>query len=310
MNKILHAAVTGFVFFMPAYCAADPSQPSKAETGVKDVPYITLNNGMKMPQLGFGTWTLKDETATNLVKTALQNGYRLIDTAYGYGNEAAVFQGVRESGIPRKDIFITTKVNTVEMREGKVREALDKSLANLGGEYIDLVLIHWPVKDKIEETWKIMEEYVRNGKIRAIGLSNFNPHHIEDLMKYAKIKPVIDQIEIHPYMTQQEVVGYVFNQEINVQGWAPLGSGRNGVLQDEILQKLAKKYDRSVAQIILRWNIQRGLIAIPRAETAEHIAENIRIFDFELLPSDMAIINGLNKNQRGNDKNDPDNFPW
>ncbi|MDO5113258.1 MAG: aldo/keto reductase [Planctomycetia bacterium] len=277
---------------------------------MKNVPYITLNNGRKMPQLGFGTWTLTGETAVRSVKEAMKAGYRLVDSAQGYGNEVEVFQGVRESGVDRKDVFLTTKIAPNIMRDGTVRESLDKSLAALGGEYIDLVLIHWPVKERVEETWKIMEEYVEKGKVRAIGMSNFNPHHIDDLLKYAKIKPVLNQIEIHPYMTQHEVAGYTFRLGIPVQSWSPLGSGVNGVLQDATVAEVAKKYGKSPAQVLIRWGLQRGLCVIPRSTNPAHIAENIDVFDFELCPVDMVILNGLNKNERVNSKNDPDSFPW
>lgn len=182
-----------------------------------NVPDITLNNGLTMPQLGFGTWTLKGDIAAASVQAAIRSGYRLIDTAQAYGNEQDVFRGIKASGIKRKDLFITTKISPDNMRNHRVRESLDKSIESLGGEYIDLVLIHWPVKGEVQATWQILEEYVEQGKIRSIGLSNFNPHHIDELLTYARIKPVINQIEIHPYMTQQEVAGYTFGKNIQVE---------------------------------------------------------------------------------------------
>ena len=195
------------------------------------------------------------------------------------------------------------------MRSGKVRESLDRTIEAFGGTYVDLMLIHWPVAGKVEETWKIMEEYVDAGKIRAIGVSNFNPHHVDELLAYARIKPAVNQIEIHPYMTQQEVVGNTFAKGIQVQGWAPLGQG-GAVLQDGTIGAIARKHGKSIAQVILRWNIQRGLIAIPRCDNADYTAENMDIFDFELSPVEMSVINGLNRNKRTYEKNDPDNFPW
>lgn len=298
--------------FAALFAGCGNGAQKKAETAqvadsIPSIPCITLNNGMQMPQLGCGTFTLK-ETAPACIKHAIKIGYRLFDTAQGYGNEAEVGQGIAESGIDRNEVFITSKVSTDAMRNGTVRESLDKSIEVLGG-YIDLMLIHWPVQGKVQETWEILEEYVDAGKIRAIGLSNFNPHHVADLLKYARIKPVINQMEIHPYMTQQEVAGYTFVQGIQVEGWAPLGQG-GGVLQDERIARIAEKYGKSIAQVILRWNMQRGIIAIPRCDNPNYTAENIDIFDFELSPVDMAIINGLNKNERTNMKNDPDNFPW
>lgn len=263
---------------------------------------------MEMPQLGVGTFTLK-ETAAECVKHAIGLGYRLVDAAQGYDNEAEVWQGIKESGIDRSEVFITSKISPDAMRSGKVRESLDRTIEAFGGTYVDLMLIHWPVAGKVEETWKIMEEYVDAGKIRAIGVSNFNPHHVDELLAYARIKPAVNQIEIHPYMTQQEVVGNTFAKGIQVEGWAPLGQG-GAVLQDGTIGAIARNHGKSIAQVILRWNIQRGLIAIPRCDNADYTAENMDIFDFELSPVEMSVINGLNRNERTYEKNDPDNFPW
>lgn len=222
-NNILQALPFMAAIFVVGVHGADAeAEPPTAEKGV---PMIVLNNGKKMPQLGFGTFTLKGETATQAVTEALRQGYRLIDTAQGYGNEADVWKGVEASGVPRKEVFITTKIDTSAMREGKVRESIERSLKNLGGEYIDLMLVHWPVKGKIKETWRIMEEYVRAGKLRSIGLSNFNPHHMDDVMSWAEIKPVVNQIEIHPYMTQYGVAAHAKNLGIQVESWGPLGQG-------------------------------------------------------------------------------------
>jgi len=273
----------------------------------QNVPTVTFNNSKTIPQLGFGTWTVI-ENAPRAVKDAVKLGYRLFDSAQAYSNEALVYQGIKDGGISRSEVFITTKVSPDNMRNGTVRQSLDESIAAFGGEYIDLVLIHWPVQEHIKETWQIMEEYVEAGKIKSIGLSNFNSHHYETLMEYARIKPVLNQIEIHPYMTQEENVSYFKAQGLAVQCWSPLGSGM--VLEDETLTGIARKYSKSVAQIVLRWDIQRGLLTIPRAEDRNYIAEDINIFDFELSNEDMALIGSLNRNQRTNEKNDPDSFPW
>ena len=195
------------------------------------VPTVKLNNGMEMPQLGVGTFLVKDDAAERVCH-AIKVGFRLFDTAQGYGNEKEVGEGIRRSGIDRRELFITTKVNTTEMRNGTVRQSLDKSFANLGTDYIDLVLIHWPVKGHIKETWQILEEYVDKGKIRSIGVSNFNPHHLDELLEYARIRPVVNQIEIEPYMTQHDVVGYTFRKGIQVEAWGPLGQGITGVIDD------------------------------------------------------------------------------
>ena len=288
--------------------ASDNGRTAQATDTLPAIPHVVLNNGMEMPQLGVGTFTLK-ETAAECVKHAIGLGYRLVDAAQGYGNEAEVWQGIKESGIDRSEVFITSKISPDAMRSGKVRESLDRTIEAFGGTYVDLMLIHWPVAGKVEETWKIMEEYVDAGKIRAIGVSNFNPHHVDELLAYARIKPAVNQIEIHPYMTQQEVVGNTFAKGIQVEGWAPLGQG-GAVLQDGTIGAIARNHGKSIAQVILRWNIQRGLIAIPRCDNADYTAENMDIFDFELSPVEMSVINGLNRNERTYEKNDPDNFPW
>jgi 2,5-diketo-D-gluconate reductase A len=268
------------------------------------IPDIALNNGMKIPQLGLGTWTLAEDTIPS-IRAAIEAGYRLFDTAQAYGNEKQVWEGIKQSGIARKDVFITSKIWTNSMRNPPQKPSIDKSIELLGGEYIDLFMIHWPVKERIRETWETMEEYVRKGLIKSIGFSNFNPHHIEALLKYAKVKPVVNQIEIHPYHTQEQNVAATRGYGIAVESWSPLARGK--VLDDPTLAAIGKKYGKSVAQVTLRWHIQRGLITIPRANNPAYIAENIRIFDFELSKEDMTAISALNKNDR---MADPDNFSW
>lgn len=273
------------------------------------VPTIKLNNGMEMPQLGVGTFLVKDDAAKHVCH-AIKTGFRLIDTAQGYGNEKEVGEGIRMSGVDRNELFITTKINTTEMWAGTVRQSIDKSLADLGVDYIDLMLIHWPVQGHIKETWRILEDYVDKGKIRSIGVSNFNPHHLDDLLEYARIRPVVNQIEIEPYLTQQNVVGYTFQKGIQVESWGPMGQGVTGALQDPVISEIAERHGKSVAQVILHWHMQRGFVTIPRCDNDAYTEENIDIFDFELSSSEMEIITGLNRNQRSNEKNDPDNFPW
>lgn len=271
------------------------------------VPSITLNNGLSMPQLGFGTWTLAENTIPS-VREAVACGYRLFDTAQAYGNEKAVWQGIKESGIARKELFITTKISPPNMRKPPQKDAIDASIEALGGEYLDLFLLHWPVSSHIRETWETLEEYVQKGLIRSIGLSNFNPHHIEELLKYARVRPVLNQIEIHPYHSQETNVAATRGYGLAVEAWSPLAQGR--IVNDDTIQGIAKKYGKSPAQVTLRWEIQRGLIVIPRSKNPAHIAENIRLFDFELSNEDMMAMNALNRNQRINPQNDPDNFPW
>lgn len=274
------------------------------------IPTITLSDGAKMPQLGVGTFLVTGDTAADKISSALKMGYRMIDTAQGYGNEAQVGEAIRHSGVPREELFITTKIAPDAMRNGTVRQSIDESLAKLGTHYIDLLLIHWPVAGHIEETWKIMEEYADSSKVRSIGISNFNPHHIDDLLAYARIKPVVNQIEIHPYMTQYDVSGYNFRNGIQTESWGPLGQGTTDELANPVIGEIAKRHGKSIAQVILRWHMQRGLITMPRCDNPGYSAENMEIFDFELSPAEMEIISGLNKNERTNVKNNPEKFPW
>lgn len=289
------------------------SAPLSAQTHSTEtvVPSVTLNNGMEMPMFGLGTYTLKGDTAVLAVKTAAQMGYRHFDTAQAYGNEAEVHEGIRQSGIRREEVFVTSKVSPKNMGLHRVRESLEESVKALGG-YIDLMLIHFPVKGKgqIKETWQIMEEFVESGKIRAIGISSFKQWHIDELLSYAKIPPAVNQIEVHPYFSEQELAGYSLFKGIAVEGWSPFGSGRNGVLNDAVIAQVAKKYGKSVAQVILRWNIQRGIIVIPRTIRPSEMKENMEIFDFHLSDVDMSIINGLNRNMMWNPLSDPDVVPW
>jgi len=271
------------------------------------VPGIALNNGIKIPQLGLGTYTLVEDAAAS-VRVAVESGYRLFDTAQMYGNEKQVWEGIKQSGIARKDVFITSKISTNSMRTPPQKDSIDKSIELLGGEYIDLFLIHWPVKERIRETWETMEEYVQKGLIKSIAFSNFNPHHIETLLQYAKIKPVLNQIEIHPYHTQEPNVAATRGYGIAVQSWSPLAQGK--VLNEAALLNIGKKHNKSAAQVTLRWHIQRGLIVIPRSNNPAYIAENIRIFDFELSKDEIAAINKLNRNERVIPAADPDSFTW
>ncbi len=266
---------------------------------------------MDIPQIGVGTWTLRGETARQNVRLALEAGFRHVDTAQGYENEAEVGQGIIDSGVPRDDVFLTTKVNTGIMRQGSqaVRDSIDESLDKLKTDYIDLLLIHWPVKDCVRHTWQVMEEYVRKGVVRAIGVSNFNRHHLDELLVYAKFIPVINQIEVHPLMTQQENIAYNRSLGIQVEAWGPFGQGDIDVVGHPLLQALAAKYEKTASQIVLRWIVQNGLITIPRAKPS-HFAENLEIRKFRLSDEDMVAISNLNQNRRSNVLNDPETFPW
>lgn len=197
------------------------------------------------------------------------------------------------------------------MREGReaVRQSIEESLRKLNTKYLDLLLIHWPVKDCVKDTWQVMEDFVRQGKVRSLGVSNFNRHHLEDLLSYAEIRPVINQIEVHPFMTQEENIAYNRELGIQVQAWGPFGQGDIDVIGNPLLQSLAAKYNKTASQIVLRWIVQRGLITIPRAKP-NHFAENLEVMEFALSDEDMAAISGLNQNMRSNVLNDPENFPW
>lgn len=272
---------------------------------------VRLNNNYQIPQIGVGTWTLRDEIAVNNVKLALQAGFRHIDTAQMYQNEAEVGQGLIESGVPRSEIFLTTKVSTDNMRKDKdgIRDSINQSIEKLKVDYLDLLLIHWPVQGRVKDTWQVMEEFVKQGKVRSIGVSNFNRHHLDELMSYAEIKPVINQIEVHPFLSQQENIDYNRSLGIQIQAWGPFGQGDIDVVGHPLLQSLAQKYGKTASQIVLRWIVQRDLITIPRAKP-NHFKENLEIMEFSLSAEDMDQINALNCNLRSNVDNDPESFPW
>lgn len=267
---------------------------------------IRLNQEIEIPQLGLGVFQTQDgEETANAVKWALEAGYRHIDTAKIYGNEAGVGQGMRDSGVPREAIFLTTKLWNEDIRRGRAKEAFAESLKSLGTDYVDLYLIHWPAKG-YEQAWPHMEELHKAGKIRAIGVSNFHKHHFESLEKTATILPAVNQIESHPYFNNQELIDYCQSRGIAVQVWSPLGGTGGNLLKDPVLNALAEKYGRTTAQIVLRWHIQRNVIVLPKSTHRDRIVSNREIFDFQLSQEDMARIQGLQRNQRVG--SDPDNF--
>ena len=270
--------------------------------------YITFSNGVKIPQLGLGVFKTPSGAATvDAVRWALEAGYRHIDTAKIYGNEESVGVGMKESSVPREEIFLTTKLWNEDIRRGRTREAFEESLARLGTDYLDLYLIHWPA-DGYEKAWGEMEKLYEEGKIRAIGVSNFHEHHLESLMKTARIRPMTDQIESHPYFTNQPLISRLQESGMPVQVWSPLGGTGKSILADESLAMLAEKYGKSPAQVVIRWHIQRGVIVIPKSTHKERIEANIDVFDFELSQEDMALIDGLNRNIRSGSNPDTFNF--
>ena len=256
---------------------------------------VTLNNGVKMPILGFGTLYLNDELGVRCVSDAISLGYRLIDTAAVYGNEKAVGGGIKKSGIDRKKLFVTSKLWVDDYGYDQAKKAFQTSLDKLGLDYLDLYLIHRPRMD-VKGSWKAMEELHKEGRIRAIGISNFESHQIDELLSYATVKPVVNQIESHAFFQEEKARGELKKYGIQMEAWSPFAEGRNGLFTNEVLASVGKKYNKTNAQVSLRWHYQRGVVAIPRTSKKEHMMENLNIFDFELDDSDMNIIAEIDMN--------------
>lgn len=269
---------------------------------MSQTPMLDLNNGVKIPQLGLGVWKASDDEAESAVKTAIESGYQLIDTATIYGNEHGVGRGIAASGVPREELFVTTKLWNTDQGYDSTLAAFEKSLESLGLDYVDLYLIHWPLPaaDKYIDTWKAFEKLYQDGRIKAIGVSNFKPTHLEKLMSETEIVPAVNQIELHPRFTQSETRDFCAQRDIAIESWSPIGgsAGAGNVLDEPVLADIGKKYDKSPAQVILRWHIQLGLIVIPKSVHAERIRENIDVFDFELSDEDMQQIATLDTETR------------
>ncbi len=259
-------------------------------------PKVTLNNGVKMPLLGFGTNTLKDEIGINAIADAISLGYRLIDTATIYGNEQFVGKGIKQSGIDRKELFITSKLWVDDSGYESTKKAFQTSLDKLQTDYLDLYLIHRPRGD-VKGTWKAMEELYGEDKIKAIGLSNFDPQQIKELMAYAKVNPTVDQIETHVFFQQEEMNEALKELNIQHEAWSPFAAARNEVFTNEKLATIGKKYGKTNAQVCLRWHYQRGIVTIARTKNKAHMAENLNIFDFELSKEDINTITTLDQNK-------------
>jgi 2,5-diketo-D-gluconate reductase A len=272
------------------------------------VPLMTLNNGVQIPQLGFGVYQVPPAETKSAVLDAFEVGYRHIDTAEMYGNESAVGQAVRESGLPRDEIFVTSKLNNGFHDPAAAMRAFDESLATLDIEYLDLFLIHWPMPATLDfvETWKAMEQMYATGKVRAIGVSNFQPAHIQRLLDHTDHVPSVNQIEAHPYLTQDDVRAFDFDNGIVTEAWSPLARGK--LIGDPVLAAIGERIGKTSAQVTLRWHVQRGDIVFPKSVKRERMIENFSLFDFSLTPDDMVEISALNRNERTG--SDPDTNNW
>lgn len=265
----------------------------------------TLHNGVKMPLLGLGVYkTQEGEETIRSVTSAIECGYRHIDTASLYANEAGVGKAIRESGIPREEIFVTTKVWNDDQGYESTLRAFEKSLSLLQMDYVDLYLVHWAVSGRYLDTWRALETLYADGRVRAIGVSNFQIHHLQQVLEQGEIKPMVNQVEYHPWLTQVELHAFCKQHQIQLEAWSPLARGQ--LLDHPILQQIANQYDKTTAQIILRWDLQQGVVTIPKSIHPELICSNTEIFDFVLTPGEIELISSINENKRVG--RDPDSF--
>jgi len=269
---------------------------------MQPTPRVQLNNGISMPQLGLGVWRADTAEAEQAVAWALEAGYRLIDTAAMYGNEAGVGRAIAASSLSRKDIFVTTKLWNADQGYDETLRAFDKSLDALGLDYLDLYLIHWPVPrlNRYKETWQAFEKLYDDGRIRAIGVSNFLPEHLDDLLLSTRVAPTVNQIELHPYLQQHALREACAAHNIRVESWSPLGGskGKDKLLEDPTITAIARAHHKTPAQVVIRWHLQNGLIVIPKSVHQERIRENSAVFDFELSHHDLAAIAQLERGAR------------
>ncbi|RLL69602.1 aldo/keto reductase [Streptomyces sp. Z26] len=266
---------------------------------MSSVPTLTLNNGVTMPQLGFGVWQVPDDEATSAVTTALEAGYRSIDTAAIYGNEKGTGRALATAGVPRSELFVTTKLWNADQGYDSTLRAFDTSLDKLGLDHVDLYLIHWPrpAVGKYVDTWKAFEKIHADGRARAIGVSNFHPAHLQRLAENSGVVPAVNQIELHPHLQQSVPRAYHADHGIATEAWSPLGQGKD-LLSEPVLQELARKHGRTVAQVVLRWHLQLGNVVIPKSVTPSRIRENIDVFGFELDQADLDAVAALNRDAR------------
>ncbi|MBB3602544.1 2,5-diketo-D-gluconate reductase A [Mycolicibacterium sp. BK556] len=276
------------------------------------VPNLTLNDGTQIPQLGFGVFQIAPDETAAAVRTALEIGYRHIDTAEMYQNEKGVGEGVRDSGIDRGEVYITSKLNNGFHKPDDARRAFDKTIELLGFDYVDLFLIHWPLPGLYDgdfvSTWKTLEEFKNDGRARSIGVSNFQIHHLEQLARDTETVPAVNQIEVHPYFANDALRAYGTDHTILTEAWSPIAQG--AVLGDPVIGAIAERLGKSPAQVTLRWHIERGDIVFPKSVTPARIKENLEIFDFELSDDDIDAITGLDKGEAGRQGPNPDDFNW
>ena len=275
---------------------------------MSDVPTITLNNGVEIPQLGFGVYQIRPADTVEATASALEVGYRHIDTAQMYGNEKEVGEAIRASGIERGYVFVTSKLNNGFHAYDDALRAFDETLTALGDDYVDLFLIHWPLPDVGDyvETWRAMERILASGGARAIGVSNFQPPHLQRVLDETDVVPAVNQIEAHPYLTQDDVRGFGAAHGVVTEAWSPIAQGR--VLDDPVIADVADRVGRTPAQVALRWHIQRGDVVFPKSVTRSRVEENFALFDFELSDDDMDAVTGLNRDERIGP--DPDHWNW
>ena len=279
---------------------------------MSSVPTIELNDGAVIPQLGFGVFQIDPDDTADAVRTALEIGYRHIDTAEMYQNERGVGQGVRDAGLDRADVYITSKLNNGFHRPDDARRAFDHTLSALGFDYVDLFLIHWPLPTLYDgdfvSTWQVLEEFAKDGRARSIGVSNFQVPHLQRLAKETDITPAVNQIEVHPYFTNDAVRAYGTDHGIVTEAWSPIAQGK--VLGDPVVARIAGVVGKTAAQVVLRWHIQRGDIVFPKSVTPQRIRENFALFDFTLGDEDMAALTSLDKGEAGRTGPNPDTFAY
>jgi 2,5-diketo-D-gluconate reductase A len=273
---------------------------------------IELNDGVRIPQLGFGVYQIDPGETAAAVRAALEIGYRHIDTAEMYGNEKGVGQGIRDAGLDRADVFVTSKLNNGFHKPDDARRAFDRTLEALDSDYVDLFLIHWPLPmlygGDFVSTWKVLEEFAKDGRARSIGVSNFQPAHLDRLADETDTVPAVNQIEVHPYFTNEAVRAYGRDHGIVTEAWSPIAQGK--VLDDPVINRIADGRGKSPAQVVLRWHIQRGDIVFPKSVSPERMKSNFEIFDFDLDDSDMSAISALNKGESGRTGPNPDTFSY